>query len=888
MNSPQGQLNKRRKSDEIGNDRIPLMMQMGDSNWLKYEWFVSQYHEAKYGGKVWHWSVVPESVLVACGFIHSMNTHRLMRIVQKGKGVREYGLDAIAEDEHGYHGIQAKLWTNTLCAKDLGTFFCVMACSLQEQNPASHGYLYHTTKLQIDLANNIQRNSKFSAHYLAYEAEETMMTTATEKEFTLYPVQARALSALLKYYTKNTDSEDTDSEDPDEMESGSESETESGSDTERDCMVTDESERAQKRGAALLQMACAAGKTIVVAHLLKELQPPSIIIASPLRVHAKQIFKRIKDFLPNYHHLLVDSDDDAISAHDVCQPTESTMISTTFKSLPILMRNVSGFLIIDEAHNLTPAEFEFAQTKNALLVTATPSFLLAEHASVIFEYSMREGIEDGLVCSYEVRLPVTEEIIVPSDISENSLTKCAMFLMSGMLETGARRCILYCSTIDECTQAVTKFAEICEKYHGLVCWTGTVTADTSQKKRDELLKEFSNSQVISVLASVRILNEGIDIPKCDSVCFTRTTTNETVALQRMCRANRKDKDNKHKIAQIFVFAELDVSIGMLASLKYCDPEFLGKICLVSANYDSKISIETLAKISEEQPKIVETIRLKSATVEDIFETRFQLLWQFIQTNNRRPNPKQGENVLGNWLASHIQYYKKKAGIMRIPSIRKKWETLHQFSCMFSDERRWRHNYQELREGFQKGISPSERSAIGIWFNVQKVNYRARKKSMINEEKRKEFEILMAEFPKFFRSNEEKWMDNCQELKSSFQDGYLPTQKTSLGKWFNVQKMNYKAKAQIMQHEKIRKEFETLMTEFPMFFKSYEEKWRDNLQEFTKFMEKEHRRPGRAKEEENRLAIWLRNSLRNYQNKTQIMKNDAIRREFEGFCKKFNI
>ena len=158
---------------------------MSNPEWLLYEWFVARHHEETYGGKVFPWSIVPESVLVECGFIHDMNTHRLMRISEKSKGVREYGLDAIALDEHGYHGIQAKLWNHTLCANDIGTFFCAMLC-LQAKNPKSHGYLYHTTKLQIDLANNLEITPHISAHHLPYKAEAP---TEIEKKLTLYPVQ---------------------------------------------------------------------------------------------------------------------------------------------------------------------------------------------------------------------------------------------------------------------------------------------------------------------------------------------------------------------------------------------------------------------------------------------------------------------------------------------------------------------------------------------------------------------------------------------------------------------------------------------------------------------------------------------------------------------------
>ena len=73
-----------------------------------------------------------------------------------------------------------------------------------------------------------------------------------------------------------------------------------------------------------------------------------------------------------------------------------------------------------------------------------------QHIHVVFQYTLREAIDDGLVCSYEVRLPVDEEINILPCVRSNDLTTCALFLISGMLETGSKRCIVYCATMGEC------------------------------------------------------------------------------------------------------------------------------------------------------------------------------------------------------------------------------------------------------------------------------------------------------------------------------------------------------------------------------------------------------------------------------------------------------
>ena len=127
---------------------------------------------------------------------------------------------------------------------------------------------------------------------------------------------------------------------------------------------------------------------------------------------------------------------------------------------------------------------------------------------------------------------------------------------------------------------------------------------------------------------------------------------------------------------------------------------------------------------------------------------------------------------------------------------------------------------------------------------------------------------------------------CAPGETSFQNDVMPSNKTPLGGWLHNQKKHYKAKTYIMKNEEIRKEFETLIAEFPLFFRSNEEIWRDNLRATIQFIQKEKRRPTAKKEKQ--LGKWLDHQLAHYKAKTQIMQNEDIRKEFEEFCKRFNI
>ena len=113
----------------------------------------------------------------------------------------------------------------------------------------------------------------------------------------------------------------------------------------------------------------------------------------------------------------------------------------------------------------------------------------------------------------------------------------ALFLVNGMLLHGCKRCIAYLPTIEECGLFNIAFEEVCDKYHGIEIFKEEITAHTTQKRRDEILDNFENdtSKVLYVIASVRVLDEGVNLVKCDSI-FMNTVPNDITFVQRLCRA----------------------------------------------------------------------------------------------------------------------------------------------------------------------------------------------------------------------------------------------------------------------------------------------------------------------------------------------------------------
>jgi len=154
-------------------------------------------------------------------------------------------------------------------------------------------------------------------------------------------------------------------------------------------------------------------------------------------------------------------------------------------------------------------------------------------------------------------------------------------------------------------------------------------------------------------------------------------------------------------------------------------------------------------------------------------------------------------------------------------------------------------------------------------------------------------VVKMDFREVMAPDSEIWKQNLIETINFLEKEKRKPQQNKkdekyLKEWLDQQKSNYKNHKHIMKNEDIRKQFENLMAKFPTFFRTNEEVWKNNLRETIKFLEKHKRRPNVRKQEERYLGRWLDTQVRLYKSQKNIMKNEDLRKEFQEFCKEFQL
>lgn len=556
-----------------------------------FEVYALRHHLAVYGGMGWPMGHAPVEALHAARFIHSYNEDRLRRIARAralaGKTadlVSDYGMDMLLKMGETYHAGQAKNFTKRkVTARDIGTF--LQLCFFRMRTT---GYLYTTTNLEINLREDMAKikgegtNEMIHEKLVGFTNGGQQQAAPAETRLVPYPVQVRAIEAMCAPGAPNR---------------------------------------------MLLIMPCGTGKTLVAGRVLEIRKPRRIVCIAPLLVSVKNLHDRLQAFLSGYRVLLVDSDAGGTTDPDFVEMAwkgdAPLVVFSTFHSAANVLINVSGiadaFLVVDEAHNMLGLEslgVFYLMFEHSLLMSATVPAELRTWLEIepTFHYTFAEAIRDEHVCDYEIVLPeITYDPVEEEDddgvvyhgrgrveagpgagafdVLPEDLVAKAMFLMSGMLRFGSRRCIAYLPLREDCDAIMPVLVRVGLEHYGMRMWTGKIDGFTGAARREQLLREFEADDErydIWVMASVRVLDEAIDVPRCDStfVAHVGDSASKIRAYQRMMRGCRLDPSNPSKRNHMFVWTDdLKPVIGMLSLLRQADPEFSKKIRMVSLDYD---------------------------------------------------------------------------------------------------------------------------------------------------------------------------------------------------------------------------------------------------------------------------------------------------------------
>jgi superfamily II DNA or RNA helicase len=670
------------------------------------------------------------------------------------------------------------------------------------------GYVYYTNKISTNLK-EIPKSKRIT--YIKHPFVENKKKENKKEEIKPYDYQLKAQQILITHFKNNN------------------------------------------RG--ILSMPCGTGKTLVSYLFASKYE--QIIIISPLKQFAKQnLVKFIEYGIDKNNTLLVDSDGsrDIDEIKQFIKLHKSFCISSTFCSVDIIQQCLkimsNPIIIIDEFHNLSKTNINnenddfykiLYSNYKILFVSATPRIYEIEDEECdydinnifgkkVYNMTFTEAIKNKYITDYKIWLPSIHEKTTKLDkelsiykINKILLSKCK-FLFSCILNNGSQKCIIYCQNRVEINNMI-KVMNTLDKYFSISFETNKITSEDSEKKRTEILKQFSDSNMKQLLFSVRILDECIDVPKCDSIYITYSSSSKIRTIQRLCRCIRTDKNNKFKIGNIYIWCdEYDTILETLSGIKEYDIDFKTKIEINTINFhgdsDTKIIKDDEILVNK---YIVEIKEYRISSWND----KLNQLKKYIDEHCKKPSEHDKNDTvkkLAKWISHQKSNYEKKIHIMKNKPI------------------------------------------YDIWTEFT------------NDKKYKQY----------FLDNTTQWKKTLNELKKYIdENNKRPANHNKnniiqkLSKWISHNKTNYEKKIYIMKNKTIY----DIWTKFTndkkykqyFYFIDNTIQWKQTLNKLKKYIDENDKRPSDCDKNDTikKLARWLYTQKTNYKNKIHIMKNKTI-------------
>lgn len=683
---------------------------------------------------------------------------------------------------------------------------------------------------------------------------------------------------------------------------------------------------------AILSLPCGCGKTFTSWMIANKFD--KIILISPLKQFAKQNLSRYKEYGYANPTLLIDSEGtrDLETIKEFVGSNSKCLLSVTYKSVDLIAKlDLVGYLIIvDEFHNLSKTNITditdpFCQvlsnpSNKFLFMSATPRVYeletqddgtpLIDLGQITYSMSFTTAISNGYICDYKIFLPsihetnqdlladMSKEIDIGT-IQTQMLAKTT-FLFKGLLDQGARKCIVYLENTVE-LEAMCDAIVLLNEYYFLDLNIQQITAQTTYKSRTQILNKFANSRQVELLLSIRILDECVDIPSCDSIYITYPTESKIRTIQRMCRCVRKDPSNPFKIAKVFIWTnQYNQILTTLSSIKEHDQDFKSKISILGVDWFGNKS-ET--ELIQTDTKLIQNyiVGIKEFVMYT-WKEKLQMVKDWIDLNEKRPsctadNPE--EKNYSIWVARQIQNYKKCKESLKIDANRIEWNefvTDEKYSKYFlTVEEKWYSNFNQVIQFIEtKGFKPSRCSKdsyelkLGQWIQKQLENKSANKKSMTNPKQLDTFNKFLDDYTHLFNLNADiEWYEDFGKVVNFIKENkrrpnkHVEGEEYVLATWLGNQLTRYKNTSGLFKtNEQVRKCFEEFVNQNEQLFRSKEDSWYLMFEQVKDFIDKYKKRP--STKDNPSYAAWISHQIQNYRLKKDLMKVKNIYDEWTGF------
>lgn len=510
----------------------------------------------------------------------------------------------------------------------------------------------------------------------------------------------------------------------------------------------------QKEDRGIIELACGSGKTLLSYFIDNTFEIKLTVFFVPSLYLLSQSFKAwfLQSNAENIKiaFLLIGSDADlgynnrngiqlttneeAIKKFMTKNKNNKTVIFCTYQSADVLInacKNIEFDLgIFDEAHKTVgQKDKEFSKSldhnnikiKKRLFMTATMKMYKGKfcdkvismdkkehYGGIIYSYSFGRAIRDKNLTNYSVISLVMTKKKIWEYIRKNKLVDLGDLKKSHRAKyVGTAIMILKEFKKGRCNHMITyhnkikdakSFQKILNQVKNLMdekININILTLDGKEKMyiRKHKTKIFEENER-AIICSAKVLNEGIDIPITDSVCFVdrRKSTIDIVQCIGRCLRLFNDKEQAH----VFVPIEIDDIknikksnryyniIEILKALKTVDENIIEYFKLkesgkVQPNFSMDFEYYDELELSEkidvrEWENAIRSKIWRLSDDDDSFEIRYDQLVEFVTKNNKLPrtnsikksgskttngNITTDEKELGKWCAKQRKLYKKK-------------------------------------------------------------------------------------------------------------------------------------------------------------------------------------------------------------------------------------
>ncbi len=326
------------------------------------------------------------------------------------------------------------------------------------------------------------------------------------------------------------------------------------------------------RRRALVVLATGLGKTVVggevISRHLRRHSHDNILVVA----HMKDLVQQLEIAL--WRHLPKDVPTQVLTGDTKPQDLSGVTCATVESALGAVYDGYRPALVmVDETHHLGE-EGRMSQLLELLDdvpqfgVTATPwrgdQFDITTHfGQPCFKMGIAEGMSQGYLAQVDYLVFVDDldwEVVRRTSEEGYSVKQLntklflpqrdeavAERLLDAWNSTVNPRCIVFCRTIEHAQRMAELLANYCPAWRSATC----LHSQHSKRDRQHLMLQFRLGRV-PLLTAVDILNEGVDVPDVNIICFLRVTHSRRIFIQQLGRGLRLRADKESVTVLDFV------------------------------------------------------------------------------------------------------------------------------------------------------------------------------------------------------------------------------------------------------------------------------------------------------------------------------------------------